>query len=329
MKVTLIGQPESKRTAYFIKAADALGIDVNLIGHKEVHLEKLKGTLVKIDPPEYDSHYVDEIDELLKPYKALLQQLESTSDLTFLNHPTGILKLLDKVACKEVLEKVHIPVTPVIAHGVTGYLALKEILKARKIYSVFIKPVEGSGACGVIAYRYHPKREQVVAYTGLALVDGRLVNTKKMRRLTDETYIKEICNRVMALGTIVEAWLPKAQYEGYGYDLRVVHQFGQTTYYMPRLSQSPITNLHLNNKALPIEALNLSLETFEEIDALCQRAMGCYEGLLNYAGIDVLLEKNTLKPYIIEMNGQGDLLHQDLYHENSIYKVQLMKGVRR
>ena len=329
MKVTLIGQPESKRTAYFIKAADALGIDVNLMLHKDVHFEKLKGTLVKIDPPEYDSYYVDEIDELLKPYKALLQQLESTSDITFLNHPKGILQILDKVACKRTLEEAHVPVTPVIAHGVTGYLALKEILRDRKVYSVFIKPVEGSGACGIIAYRYHPMREEAVAYTGLALVDGRLVNTKKIKRLTDEAYIRELCDRVMAVGAIVEAWLPKAQYEGYGYDLRVVHQFGETTYYMPRLSHSPITNLHLNNKALPIDALKLSLETFEEIDALCQRAMGCYEGLLNYAGIDVLLEKNTLKPYIIEMNGQGDLLHQDIYHENSIYTMQLIKGVRR
>lgn len=27
---------------------------------------------------------------------------------------------------------------------------------------------------------------------------------------------------------------------------------------------------------------------------------------------------------IIEMNGQGDLLYQDIYHENTIYKEQIM-----
>ena len=41
------------------------------------------------------------------------------------------------------------------------------------------------------------------------------------------------------------------------------------------------------------------------------------------AGIDVLLEKGTMKPYIIEINGQGDLIYQDIYDENRIYKRQI------
>ncbi|MFR4440340.1 MAG: STM4014 family protein [Hungatella sp.] len=327
MKVILIGEPESKRTIYFRKAARAFDTDVHVMRHHEVEFEKLKGSFVKIDPPEYASCYVDEIGSLIQPYKELLQQMEELADVTFLNHPKGILQTLDKAACKKTLKEAQVPVTPVIAQGVTGYLTLKELLCAKKIYRVFIKPNEGSGACGVIAWCYHPGRGQAVAYTGLDLVAGRLVNTKKLKRLTDEALIGELCSRVMELGAIVEGWVPKAQYEGYGYDIRVVHQFGETTCYMPRLSRSPITNLHLNNKAMPVDALNLSKETLEEIDVLCKRAMRCYEGVLNYAGIDVLLEKNTLKPYIIEMNGQGDLLHQDIYHENRIYGMQLLRGV--
>ena len=45
---------------------------------------------------------------------------------------------------------------------------------------------------------------------------------------------------------------------------------------------------------------------------------------LSYAGIDVMLKKNTLKPLIIEINGKGDLLYQDIFYENSIYKNQLL-----
>lgn len=328
MKIILTGQPESKRSIYFQKAAKALDMEIQVLPYHEVTREKLKGAFVKIDPPEYDSCYVDEIGSLIQPYKEFLQQLGAFTDVTFLNHPKGILQTLDKVVCKRTLEEAGVPVTPVIAQGITGYFSLKELLCEKKAYQVFIKPVEGSGACGVIAWRYHPGRGQTVAYTGLDLVDGRLVNTKKLKKLTDERLIGELCTRVMELGAIVEGWMPKAQYEGCGYDLRVVHQFGETAYYMPRLSRSPITNLHLNNRALPSELLNLSPETLEEVDKVCKGAMECYRETLHYAGIDVLLERNTMKPYIIEVNGQGDLLHQDIYQENRIYMMQLLKGVR-
>ena len=37
----------------------------------------------------------------------------------------------------------------------------------------------------------------------------------------------------------------------------------------------------------------------------------------------MLLEQGTMKPYIIEINGQGDLIYQDIYGENRIYKRQI------
>lgn len=41
------------------------------------------------------------------------------------------------------------------------------------------------------------------------------------------------------------------------------------------------------------------------------------------AGIDLLLEKGTMRPRIIEMNGQGDLIYRDIYGENRIYQEQI------
>ena len=40
-----------------------------------------------------------------------------------------------------------------------------------------------------------------------------------------------------------------------------------------------------------------------------------------------MLERGSLKPRIIEMNAQGDLLYQDIYGENVIYQrqVEIMK----
>ena len=46
---------------------------------------------------------------------------------------------------------------------------------------------------------------------------------------------------------------------------------------------------------------------------------------LNVAGFDILLEKNTKKPYIIEINSQGDLMYTDIFDNNMIYKNQILE----
>ena len=70
-----------------------------------------------------------------------------------------------------------------------------------------------------------------------------------------------------------------------------------------------------------MDGLGLSLDILEEILDISKRAMRQYPRLLS-AGIDILLEKGSLKPRIIEMNGQGDLIYQDIYRKNAIYLHQ-------
>ncbi len=119
----------------------------------------------------------------------------------------------------------------------------------------------------------------------------------------------------------MERWYPKAAHNGYTYDLRVVLQEQRIDYILARLSKGPITNLHLNNHPLSMEELNLPARTVESVEELCRMAADCFPGL-RCAGIDILLEKGSLKPRIIEMNAQGDLIYQDIYHENIIYRRQ-------
>ena len=49
---------------------------------------------------------------------------------------------------------------------------------------------------------------------------------------------------------------------------------------------------------------------------------GNASGGISMAGIDLLLEKGSLRPRVIEMNGQGDLIYRDIYGENRIYQEQ-------
>ena len=60
----------------------------------------------------------------------------------------------------------------------------------------------------------------------------------------------------------------------------------------------------------------------ESIRRVCSQAMRLYPGL-SMAGIDILLDKQGRNPKVIEMNGQGDLIYQDIFNENRIYKQQI------
>ena len=123
---------------------------------------------------------------------------------------------------------------------------------------------------------------------------------------------------------IVERWHPKAEFQGKSFDLRVVYQFGHVVHMVVRQSSGPITNLHLNNQAMDIKELGLSLQQRIQIEELCQQSEKAFEGF-NMAGIDIMLEKGSIRPLIIEMNGQGDLIYQDIFGENRIYGEQIRK----
>lgn len=102
----------------------------------------------------------------------------------------------------------------------------------------------------------------------------------------------------------------------------MVYQFGHVEYIVVRQSNGPFTNLHLNNQAVDIKELRLSDVDFSAIEQLCGKAVSLFDGL-NVAGIDIMLDKGSRKPRIIEINGQGDLIYQDIYSENKIYKKQV------
>lgn len=95
---------------------------------------------------------------------------------------------------------------------------------------------------------------------------------------------------------------------------------------LARLSKGPITNLHLNNHPLGAAALGLPDGVLSAVEQICRKAVDCFPGL-RCAGIDMLLEKGSLRPRIIEMNAQGDLIYQDIYNGNVIYghQIEMMK----
>lgn len=327
MKIILIGEKNSRRTEYFVKAAGQPGVFVCVQELEEVSTDmisdkKIEDTWIKIDPCSYKSSHIEKMNGYLKVYQKFLEELPKDSGYHYLNAPEAILEVLDKRKCKNKLIAYQVPTTPLLAERIQTLEQLHDIMREKRVSSVFIKPVFGSGAAGIAAYRWNWQRNQGVLYTSCKKTEGVFQNTKKIHHITDWNDIEETLKVLFALDVIVEQWIPKAQYQGKSYDLRVVYQFGKIDYIVARQSGAPMTNLHLNNQALDYKKLQLSVKLLEEIQEICHRAMAAFPGLF-YAGIDILLEKKTKKPYIIEINGQGDCVYQDMHGENKIYQEQI------
>ncbi len=325
MAWTLVGNADTKRTVYFLKAANELGVQVRFVEVENCKAEGLAGCTIKLDPPVYGSGELGRLPELTGRYINLLKRLAATEGLRFLNHPNDILTCLDKKQCKQRLMQAGIPTTPLLADNLTGFDQLLDTMRSKEVYRVFIKPNLGSGAAGIIALHAHPKDDKMTMYTSAYSASKTLVNTKRIIHTANAETIKRTVNQLLQQATVVERWIPKATHNGHCYDLRVLWQFGKVAFTVARMSQSPITNLHLNNMALKFGDLNLSAETIQKVEEVCRKTMLLFPKL-SYAGIDVLLVNGSLEPMVIEVNGQGDLIYQDIYAENSIYKQQLQEG---
>lgn len=338
----LLGAKNHKRTLYLKKAADSCGLSLAFSDWDEfLHFSDLpeEDLFIKADPPVFYTSVLSEMKEQVEQYRRNLKSLEREEErrramgfqTRWLNTPQGILTALDKRACQELLKKAEIPTT---GEGLSdipkeGFLKGEELLSWMEDHGenqIFLKPVLGSGAAGVCAVRLQPRMGKAVLYTCGAFVkktmeNPYLVNTKKIWALREREEISEFLDQILPLDCMIERWYPKASYQGFSYDLRAVWQFGHLDFLLARLSKGPFTNLHLNNHPMNAENLGLPFPVREEIEEICQRVSSAIPGLSSF-GADILLEGRKMRPRIIEINGQGDLLYQDIYKENRIYKSQ-------
>ena len=338
----MLGYRDTERTEYFSKAAGDLKTPLRFVqgplftaGSREAYrystldfnFSQLQNSVVKVDPPLLNCH-INSMNGAMGCYIRFLQELKAVPGIRLLNDSDAIQNTLDKFECKRRLQKGNLPVTPVLqdktdfAGRIVSESQLKELMLKKKRYQVFLKPRYGSGAAGVTAYRLNPKTGESIIETSAAVKEGCLINTKKLRKIRDPVLIHNIISQVLDGGAIVESWIPKATYNGKAFDLRAVFQFGRIEYLVARKSNGPVTNLHLNNGALPIENLSLYSGLQADLESLCRKAALLFPGL-NVAGFDILLEKDGRTLKIIEINGQGDLIYRDIFTENRIYKAQI------
>ena len=325
-RLVLVGAAQGKRTEYFLRAAHSLGCIAEVFSYAEYPMHSRVGDRVKLDPPPIHESELAYLDKFTDWYQQALAQIERLEGIRFLNHPSEIWAALDKCATKIRLLQNGVPTPAYYPKGASSYEQLRALMEQEHVYRVFIKPRYGSGAAGVAAFCIQPKNGRELLYTALQLEDGRLFNTKRVVKSSNVTENRLLLDLLLSQQTIVEQWQPKdVLSDGITYDLRAVCQQGELRFLVPRGAHSPITNLHLNDMALDLEQLQISPELAAQIQDCCRQAARCFPGL-HTVGLDLLIpprNNGAIRPMVIEVNGQGDLIYKDIFAHNTIYQKQV------
>ncbi len=287
------------------------------------------GVFARLDPAAVAT-LVDDTGEIRFPrqwflgYRAfmhtLAQQLAACPSHRLMNEPHEIATMFDKPHCHQLLSAAGIPVAPAL-DPIRSYAELRERMAELRYPQVFLKLAHGSSASGVVAYRISGSREQAITTAEIHRVgrEIRLFNNLRVRAYHDHKEIAALIDLLCQHRVHVERWLPKAGFRQRTFDLRVVVIGGAAYHAVVRLSQHPMTNLHLSaghtSGRLPVEELLTRLDpaVWAQARASCEEVMRVFPRSL-YAGIDLLITADYRHHAIAEVNAFGDLLY-NVWHE--------------
>jgi glutathione synthase/RimK-type ligase-like ATP-grasp enzyme len=354
MKITIVGNPENRRVTYFMDAARRLGIPAP---HVVSWLDCLRhpspaqicdADLIRIDspgenffvevalvargarrhgalPPLWTSEPEDRgriRDQGLwfEGFKDILEALSHCRG-RFMTPPSEILAMFDKIQARERHRCAGAPMPGFLGNidKMGDLMAL-----AKEHQRMFIKPRFGSSASGVIAFRSRPRQQMT---TSVELHGEALYNSLKIRTYTDSSAQSSIVDSLAADGLFAEQWIPKAS-KGGAFDFRVFVVAGRPEHTVMRVSQSPLTNLHLGNQRGDLEAFRASQpQAFEAVQDAAVLAASGFSALS--CGVDVALEAAMKRAYVLETNAFGDLLPNVYIDGKDTYTRSLEEALKR
>lgn len=239
------------------------------------------------------------------------------------NHPVDILRMTDKLACQQALIAGAVPV-PALHGTVDSYDHLRELVTRHGLHAVFVKARYGSSAAGVVAYR-HTHQGQEQAISGAHLVEGRLINSKRLRTLTRHDEIRPLINALARQGLYAETWIPKPRHGAGHFDLRVLTLDGEPVHRIARLSRQVMTNLHLDAQRVAVDDV-LSPDDQTRLTECARQAAGCFPGA-RMIGFDIVMRHGGA-PRVLEANAFGDLLPGLLWRGDDPHELALRHLLR-
>ena len=355
MKIGLIGNPANRRVTLNREAVSEAGLQCQIYAWHDFPAwlgDIASCDLIKIESAGEDDHVqmqqialgdgpvssdkpiieYGELAFLSQAYRGFCRQLEALemNGLHFFNPPADIKTMFDKWACHKRFDLAGVP-RPRSFLAPSNVDEFFESVNQTESGRLFLKPLHGSSASGVLAFRWQGKKQQII--TPLEIhrsADGvvRFFNSLRIRSYLELGDIKEILRHLLPHGMIAEQWLRKVHYKNKNVDARLVVIGGEACHFIARKNRHPMTNLHLGSErvtevqfasAFGQSAVNVCRDAAEQ-------AAACFPDSL-YCGVDILLTPD-LNPVVLEVNAFGDLLPNVMYKGKSTYTAIMQSAIK-
>ncbi|OKJ07502.1 STM4014 family protein [Kitasatospora sp. CB01950] len=328
-QLVVLGCPGHRRVALFAAAARAAGLaEPAVLPWSSVlrgRYELPPGAVVRVDSPGEDP----EADRLLRGaalgdgyaatrveggpawyagVTAALRELAARPGVRMLGDPEEIAVMFDKRRAHAALAAAGVPVPAALAGELpSSFEELRERLAAAGMRRVFLKPVHGSSASGVVALEFGP-HGRIQATTSVEVAPDGLHNSLTVRRYRDATEVAALIDRLAPEGLHVEQWVPKSGRHGRTADLRVLVVDGRATHVVVRTSRHPMTNLHLGGARGETAALRSAVgDAWPALLATAEAAAARFPQT-PMVGVDLLPTSHWRRTLVGEVNAFGDLL---------------------
>lgn len=220
--------------------------------------------------------------------------------------PLAIAEMFDKNATLAKLRAAGVPVPDWLppAEFPAGANAFRHVVRDTGWPVVYTKLNTGASAVGLLVSYYPPGRMEwglstlVPGFTGFA-------STRRLRRV-DYFGLDPRFRFLHAEGATVQRGIPLAQVHGDNFDVRVVCVSGAPAAVICRVSPHPVTNLHLGGRRGDVGECRAAVGARAWLDGLdhAAAAAGCFAATV--AGVDVVFERGSGRPYVLEVNAFGD-----------------------
>ena len=257
--------------------------------------------------------------------KQIAAQLKKCPPHRATHCPREIQTMFDKPACHALLTKNGVEVPPVLPIP-ANFEEFLSHLKQANWRRVFLKIAHGSSASGVVAFEF--QNAQICATTTVEMVETggqiRLFNSRKTRKYRNWREVEILIDALCGHRLHVEKWFPKASLNGKICDARVVVIQNRVWDGAVRLSDGPLTNLHLGNARAPLETLKNAMNSQNWRGAMetCEKAMACFPESL-CGGVDLAFSPDFSRHAVLEINAWGDLLPNVLRDGCDAYGAQI------
>ena len=235
--------------------------------------------------------------------RGLARAFDARPHLSPTANPLAVAEMLDKTATTAKLYAAGIPVPNWLQNPRDVFAELVDGENGRGWRTVYLKLNTGSSATGIIALR--SEQDRFHGTTTLAEIGGRFFNSRRLLHLTGAA-LERAAHFLLTEGAFAQQGIAKIQIDGQNADVRVVCVYGRPVASIFRLSSAPMTNLQLGGRRGDFARCRAAIPSRDWLDALdhCALAAECFDSAI--AGVDLVLERGSNRPFILEVNAFGD-----------------------